>query len=62
MSRTTRKLRLSYKTYTEGRIPKDTRHVCRCSYCTGVDKNLLVEKIHNRELKQFINNMQNEFS
>ena len=60
MSRTVRKLRLSNKTYPEGRVPRSTRHVCRCSYCTGVDKNLLIKKIHNRELKQFIKVIPND--
>lgn len=50
MSNTYRKDRngISYK---EGLKKKDGRYRCQCHYCIGVDKNELVEKIAEKELK-----------
>ena len=52
MSRTTRRDREDKK-YAEGQ--KDNRKLwfsCRCSYCTGIDRKELKEKIANREMKR----------
>jgi len=55
MSRTLRRSKKDNKIYPEGQFPKVFRYVCRCSYCTGVDKQTLVNKIQKKELKQLIN-------
>ena len=43
----------------EGLHKKQKIHICRCSYCTGVDRNLICEKIAEKELKNFKNNLHN---
>ena len=50
MSRTIRKDR-NGKTFTEGRTAK-VRYGCRCSYCTGVARKALVEKLTTEDLKK----------
>ena len=53
MSRTIRKDR-NDKRYKESLKKKETRYKCRCGYCTGVSKNLICEKIAEKELKRQI--------
>ena len=54
MSRTIRRDRLG-KRYKESLKKKEARYKCRCGYCTGVSKNLICEKIAEKELKRQIN-------
>ena len=51
MSRTIRKDR-NGKRYKESLKKKEARYKCRCEYCTGVSKNLICEKIAEKELKE----------
>ena len=53
MSRTIRKDR-NGKKYKESLKKKEARYKCRCEYCTGVSKNLICEKIAEKELKKQI--------
>ena len=55
MSNTYRKDR-NDKKYKESLKKKEARYKCRCEYCTGVSKNLICEKIAEKELKRQINN------
>ena len=55
MSRTIRRDRLG-KRYKESLKKKEARYKCRCEYCTGVSKNLICEKIAEKELKRQMNN------
>ena len=55
MARTIRKDR-NGKRYKESLKKKEARYKCRCEYCTGVSKNLICEKIAEKELKRQINN------
>ena len=52
MSRTIRKDVFGNK-FSESQKRKDAnaRYHCHCSYCTGVDRNELIEKIAEKELK-----------
>lgn len=50
MSRTIRKDR-NGKRYKESLKKKEARYKCRCEYCTGVSKNLICEKIAEKELR-----------
>ena len=52
MSRTTRKDRYDrvYKLK-----PKSGGYVCNCSYCTGVDKKVLSEKIARKDMHSELN-------
>lgn len=52
MSRTVRKDKYG-RTYKLK--PKSGGYICNCSYCTGVDKNILSEKIANREMYSELN-------
>ena len=54
MSRTIRRDRTGKK-YKESLKKKEARYKCRCEYCTGVSKNLICEKIAEKELKRQIN-------
>ena len=54
MSRTIRRDK-NGKRYKESLKKKDARYKCRCGYCTGVSKNLICEKIAEKELKRQIN-------
>ena len=40
------------KRYKESLKKKEARYKCRCGYCTGVSKNLICEKIAEKELKE----------
>ena len=51
MSRTIRRDRTG-KRYKESLKKKEARYKCRCEYCTGVSKNLICEKIAEKELKE----------
>ena len=42
------------KKYKESLKKKEARYKCRCGYCTGVSKNLICEKIAEKELKRQI--------
>ena len=53
MSNTYRKDR-NDKKYKESLKKKEARYKCRCEYCTGVSKNLICEKIAEKELKKQI--------
>ena len=53
MSRTIRRDRTG-KRYKESLKKKEARYKCRCGYCTGVSKNLICEKIAEKELKRQI--------
>ena len=53
MSRTIRRDRTG-KRYKESLKKKEARYKCRCEYCTGVSKNLICEKIAEKELKRQI--------
>lgn len=53
MSNTIRKDR-NNKSYKEGLKKKDGRYRCQCHYCVGVDRNELVDKIAEKELKEQI--------
>ena len=55
MSRTIRKDK-NGKTFTEGRTAK-VIYGCRCSYCTGVDRKALVEKLTTEDLKKQLKEM-----
>ena len=44
------------KRYKESLKKKEARYKCRCEYCTGVSKNLICEKIAEKELKRQMNN------
>jgi len=55
MSNTYRKDR-NGKKYKESLKKKEARYKCRCEYCTGVSKNLICEKIAEKELKRQIKN------
>ena len=55
MSRTIRRDRTG-KRYKESLKKKEARYKCRCEYCTGVSKNLICEKIAEKELKRQMNN------
>lgn len=51
MARTIRRDRTG-KRYKESLKKKEARYKCRCEYCTGVSKNLICEKIAEKELKE----------
>ena len=53
MARTIRRDRTGKK-YKESLKKKEARYKCRCEYCTGVSKNLICEKIAEKELKRQI--------
>ena len=53
MSRTIRKDR-NGKRYKESLKKKEARYRCRCEYCSGVSKNLVCEKIAEKEMKEEI--------
>lgn len=53
MSNTIRK-DINGKNYKEGLKKKDKRYRCQCHYCVGVDRNELVDKIAEKELKEQI--------
>ena len=53
MSNTYRKDR-NGRRYKESLKKKEARYKCRCEYCTGVSKNLICEKIADKELKNQI--------
>ena len=53
MSNTYRKGR-DGKTYKESLKKKEARYRCRCEYCSGVSKNLVCEKILDKEMKEEI--------
>ena len=53
MSRTIRKDRTG-KRYKESLKKKEARYRCRCEYCSGVSKNLVCEKILDKEMKEEI--------
>lgn len=53
MARTIRKDR-NGKKHKESLKKKEARYKCRCEYCTGVSKNLICEKIAEKELKRQI--------
>ena len=53
MSRTTRRDRTGKK-HKESLKKKEAHYKCRCEYCTGVSKNLICEKIAEKELKRQI--------
>ena len=53
MARTIRRDRTG-KRYKESLKKKEARYKCRCGYCTGVSKNLICEKIAEKELKRQI--------
>ena len=55
MARTIRKDR-NGKRYKESLKKKEARYKGRCEYCTGVSKNLICEKIAEKELKRQIEN------
>ena len=42
------------KTYKESLKKKEARYRCRCEYCLGVSKNLVCEKIAEKEMKEEI--------
>lgn len=52
MSRTIRKDKYDKK-YSEGQTKK-ARYRCNCSYCTGIDKQKLIDVISKREMKKEI--------
>lgn len=51
MSRTVRKMQ-GYK-YKDGKTPSEL-YICNCSYCMGVYKQKLIDKISKREMKKEI--------
>ena len=42
------------KTYKESLKKKEARYRCRCEYCSVVSKNLVCEKIAEKEMKEEI--------
>lgn len=48
MSRTIRNSKYNGK-YKDGQT-RNIAYICRCTYCTGVDKKVLQEKIAKREM------------
>lgn len=55
MSRTIRKEKGTDRTYPEGQNNKyRIRYICNCSYCTGVSKKKLQEKIAKKEMMKEI--------
>lgn len=50
MARTFRKIKDTNERFVEGQIPRTSTYICRCSYCTGVDKNELKDSIAKKEM------------
>lgn len=44
------------KKHKESLMKKEAYYRCRCEYCTGVSKNLICEKIAEKELEEEIKN------
>lgn len=45
------------KTLKEGLKKKDGAYRCNCHYCVGVDRNELIEKIAEKELRNYISDL-----
>ena len=56
MGKTIRK-NLYGKKHKEGQDSRSNPYICHCSYCTGVDKKVLEEKIARKEMEEAINNI-----
>lgn len=59
MSNTIRKDK-NGKKFKEGLKKKEVGYRCSCHYCVGVDRNELIDKIAEKELKTEIKNLENE--
>lgn len=47
------------KLFKEGLKKKEGHHRCDCHYCVGVDKNMLVDKIAKKEMKEEVRIIEN---